>query len=344
MLTHRSLILVLPTLLLAAACGDDGGSGGRLDQDGLVSGPDGLLGDDASHDVADDTAGGDTMATDTGGADTVTADSISADAVTADTVSADTVETCVTANADGPALTIRVDGAFEDRSPADGLAAQTPTTWIYGLQRLELLRSVDDPHPEVVFDYAPGFVLVDLLANNEVAHVPIACLPTGTFTYFRIVLTHEEIVVASTLHQVPVLVDYATPLDITYALSDVHLNGHDLKQGDVIVKANIFGTEYAVPSRWDVPAPSPAPDAWATALNGEWLVTFAIAPSLVPSSTVGVDVTYGIRFYVTNAFRWEDQATTGYTTGVWDISLGPPATFEPVKRLGANGYEVYQRL
>ena len=159
----RAIALVLASLL--AACGDDGGSG-SLQQDSAIGGPDGLAGDTSRDVASDDTAGADTTAS-------------------------------------GPTLTIRVAGALEDRSSDDGLAGQTPSVWTYGLQRFELLRTPDDPNPAVIFDYAPDFVLVDMLSDNVVAEVPIAQLPAGSFPYFRIVLTHSEVVVATALHQIP---------------------------------------------------------------------------------------------------------------------------------------------
>ncbi|PKN56019.1 MAG: hypothetical protein CVU56_18270 [Deltaproteobacteria bacterium HGW-Deltaproteobacteria-14] len=319
----RAIALVLASLL--AACGDDGGSG-SLQQDSAIGGPDGLAGDTSRDVASDDTAGG---------GDTVTpADSAAPDTAAGDTAGADTT-------ASGPTLTIRVAGALEDRSSDDGLAGQTPSVWTYGLQRFELLRTPDDPNPAVIFDYAPDFVLVDMLSDNVVAEVPIAQLPAGSFPYFRIVLTHSEVVVAAALHQVPVVVDYSTDLDIIYALSDVKSGDLDMAQGDALVTADIFGTRYQVPTQWQVSAPSPAPNAWAEAVDGEWRVTFKANPALLPGSLANSDVTYGIRFYVTNAFRWRDQAGSGHAAEVWDIDLGPPAAFEPVERFGANAYEVY---
>ena len=74
---------------------------------------------------------------------------------------------------DGPFVTILVEGSLEDKSPDDGLSAQTPAVYGYGLQRLELLRSLDDEDPYVVFDYAPDFVIVDLYESTEVAKIAI---------------------------------------------------------------------------------------------------------------------------------------------------------------------------
>lgn len=316
---HRRIIVATLALLLAA-CGDDGGSA-SLQQDGTIVGPDGLVGDTSGDAANDDTA------------------SDPDSAVVADTATVDTAQ--VDTSPGGPTLTIHVAGALEDRSTEDGLAGQTPSVWNYGLQRFELLRSLDDPNPAVIFDYAPDFVLVDMLQDNVVAEVPIAGLPSGTFPYFRIVLTHAEVVVAAALHHVPVVNDYSTDLDIVYALSDVKSGDLDMVQGDATVTADIFGTQYQVPTHWQVPAPSPGPNAWAEAVDGEWRVTFASNPALAPSSLANADVTYGIRFYVTNAFRWRDQAGTGYATDVWDLDIGPPASFEPIERFGANAYEVY---
>jgi|GEM_PF-3024368 len=317
----RSLLplVLLAMVLPAAACGDDGGSS-SLHQDGTINGPDGLGGDAAGDATGEDAAEEDSVA--------------EADTVAADTAVVDT-------GSSGPTLKIRVDGSLDDRSPDDGLAAQTPSVWEYGLQRLELLRSDDDPNPEVIFDYAPGFVTVDMLTDNVVAEVPIASLPSGSFPYFRIVLTHAHVVVDAALHEVPTINDHATELDLVYALSDVDAEGITMSQGDVTVTADIYGTEYQVPTRWPVQSPSPAPTAWAEAVDGEWRVTFAVHPSLTPSPQVTTDVTYAIRFYIANAFRWRDQAEPGYAADIWDLTIGPPAGYEPVERFGANAYEVY---
>ncbi len=327
-MTRRHLVALTAGLALTlAACGDDS-VGGALQQDGTSAGPD-------VHDQADggaDGASGDTAAAQ----DT----SAAADSSVAPTDTA-TTDTSGTDTASGPMLTIVVEGDLDDRSPDDGLAAQTPKVYAYGLQRFELLESKDDPTPDVVFDYAPDFVRVDMLDRNVVAAVPIADLPNGTYPYFRIVLTHLETTVDATLHGVPVVDDLATELGVVYGLSDVDSGDLDLSQGEGVVSANVLGNPVSFPIQWPLIAPSPAPNAWAEAVDGEWRVTFAVSPALAPSSSVPTDVTYAITFYVTNSFRWTDQPGTGHADDVWDIDLGTPPTVEPVSRFGANAYEVY---
>ena len=303
-----------------AACGDDDGAGG-LAQDAAVTSPDIVAGDA-------DAAPADTAApVDTGAPDDTAAP-------------ADTTAPTDTATPDGPKVTIVVEGDLEDRSPADGLASQTPSVYRYGLQRLELLRALDDPAPAVIFDYAPDYVVVDMLDRNIVATVPMATLPSGAYPYFRIVLTHMEARVDASLHGVPVVGDLAAPLDLLYALSDLHNAVYDMDQGDAVVSANFFGTPYSVPTHWGVPAPNPSPGATAEAVDGEWRVTFPVAPAFVPSPETPVDVTYTVRFFVTEGFRWRDLSTPGYTAGAWDVTVAPAAAFEPVERFGANAYEV----
>jgi len=311
---HRlvaALAVVFP--LFVAACGDDGGTSG-LQQDGAITSPDLVEGD---------------------AADAAT----SADSATpADTATAGTD------TANEPSVTIIVEGDLEDRSPDDGLSAQTPKVYRYGLQRLELLRSADDPSPEVIFDYAPDYVVVDMLDRQIVANVPMRTLPTGPFPYFRIVLTHMEAVVDARLHQVPVVGDWPAELHLLYALSDVDNAVYTMNQGDAVVSTEILGNPVSVPTHWDLPAPNPSPAATAAAVDGEWQVTFAVAPVLVPSPDTPFDVTYVIRYFVTNGFRWQDLDTPGYTAGAWDLTVSTPPAMEPVQRFGANAFDVYMEI
>lgn len=179
-----------------------------------------------------------------------------------------------------------------------------------------------------------------MFSRTVVASVPMRDLPTGTFPYFRIVLTRIELTVDALLHGVPFVDQWSAELDISYALSDIDDGTRRANQGDAVVSTTIAGNSFSIPTHWPPVAPNPSPGGNAASVDGEWLVTFPVAPALVPSPSTPVDVTYVVRYYVKDSFRWEDLSQPGYVDGVWDLTVSPAQTFEPVRRLGANAYDV----
>ena len=85
--------------------------------------------------------------------------------------------------------------------------------------------------------------------------------------------------------------------------------------------------------------PEPAPASWAESIDGRTAVTSALLEPL-DVRAVSADRRYTIRYYVADSFRWEDQGSAGYAEGAWDLRASPPDV-EPVRRFGANAYEVY---
>ncbi len=243
---------------------------------------------------------------------------------------------------EGPFLTIVVQGSSEDRSPDDGLASQTPDPYYYGLQRLELLRSADDTDPELIFDYDPDYILVDMHGRNEVAYVPLSTLPEGSFLFFRFVLTLLEGDVEAQLHDVPVIGTTTTTLTILQALSDnVTIEDETRNQGDVVISGEAEGIPFSVPAHWDLVYPEPAPASWSESIDGKTRVTSLMVPPLLVSPDPAEDVTQVIVYYIANGFRWQDEDNDGYDDDVWDVTIGAIPHAEPVLRFGANDYEVY---
>ena len=122
---------------------------------------------------------------------------------------------------------------------------------------MELLRSADDPDPALVFDYDPAYVLVDMHERTEVAKIPLAELPTGVFTHFRLVLTHLDVDVMATLHQVPTIDTLTSKLNLVYALSDVEIDGATLDQGDAVFALSVGGQTFTSAQHWPPAYPSP---------------------------------------------------------------------------------------
>lgn len=345
-LHRRDLMACLCTLgLLAAgllaACSD---SADKANPSGLAQVDSGgaLMGDAAGDATPADTVGpettpppSDTSEPDASEPDASQPDTSQPDTSEPDTSEPDTVE-------EGPFVTIIVRGSLDDFQPNDGLAAQTPDPYIYGLQKLELLRTADDPAPHVVFDYDPGFVEVDMHGDNVVAKVPIPTLPTDTFSHFRITLSHLEIEVDATIHGVPVIETLSTRLQVFYALSDLQDQaGKTFDQGEAVATATLGGQTYETPYDWAVEYPNPGPNAWADSFENKTRVTFTMNPLLDTVTATPIDLTYVNVYYILGSFRWQDQAQPGYTEDVWDSTLGPPPAVEPVLRLGANAYQLF---
>lgn len=330
------LLCALVVTTCAQACSDDpvthaadaelldtGGSDlGRLDVDAAADGAaDGVGdvadgGDDATQDLAD------------------AADSVPLDAADAAEVAVDAADA-----SSGPMLTIVVEGSLEDLNITDGSSGQTPDPYFYGLQRLQMLDPTGATAPATVFDHAPGQVMVDMLGRTVVARVPIADLPDGTYTQFRIVLTVLEATVNATVHDIPSVGTLATPLAITYALSNVNNDDYEMRQGDAIIASSVLGVSFE--RHFPVSYPEPSPGGWAESVDGRTFVTFALAEPLVVSSDVPADVAYVIRYYVHESFRWTDLRLEGYAAGEWDVSASPTGVNEAVTRFGANGFEVF---
>ena len=241
----------------------------------------------------------------------------------------------------GPFLTLVVEGSLEDHSPDDGLAAQTPSPYFYGLQRVEMLREEGDPEPVVVFDYSPNYVMVDMAGRTEVGKIPISRIPEGTYSHFRIVLSLVDCEVEAFLHEVPVLDTHRTDIHIVYALSDIDTEELQMSQGDAVANATVYGQPVSIPSHWDVVYPNPSPYAWSESIGGKTYVTFRFMPGMEITHSIEEDVTQVVRYYIYNAFRWRDQDLEEYEVDTWDITVSTPPSAEPVLRFGANHFETY---
>ena len=178
-------------------------------------------------------------------------------------------------------------------------------------------------------------------ASNTVARVPIASLPDGTFTHFRIALTHVDMEVGVAFHNVPVVSDATTRMRIVYGLAPVDVSGAHLVQGDMRLSGSLFNTPFSVTQHVESPAPVAGPGVTVSYAGGETHVTFMLAAPLVTSPEVPTDVTHICRFFITGSFRWEDTAAPAHAPDVWDVDLaanGHPLDAEPVTQLGANGF------
>lgn len=159
MRSSRSL-LVLASILLTAACGDDDGSAPAIDA----------------------TAGGDGGPADAAGPDGHLPD-------------ADLTPDASTALRPLP-ITIVGQGL----PPLPHLSgSQTPTDYTIGISRLELLRSEDDADPVLALELGAG-VAVPMDTVTQLAVMDLADVPPDTYTHLRVRLTQVRLTVDATAH------------------------------------------------------------------------------------------------------------------------------------------------
>ena len=95
-----------------------------------------------------------------------------------------------------------------------------------------------------------------------------------------------------------------------------------------------------MPGHWDVAYPEPGPNGSIESVDGTTFVTFRLPEPLNVAPGSSEDLTYGMRFFIFESFRWQDQDETDYTTDAWDVTIASPPSIEPVLRFGANDIEV----
>lgn len=217
----------------------------------------------------------------------------------------------------------------------DDLSGQTPIEHKSGIRSLTLYREEADPEPLVVFDlgtdsaeadYADGADTLLYTANTE-------DLADGVFTIARVVHSYVRYRIEATMHTNGLALPGT--FDNFQVLSDGTLfDGALLDAG---VYEYVFST-----NGMDFPQSgtgAPVPEWESTGgfsvrfEDGEWAYYFPVNLAIDTHFPGPVDVTLEVNMH--ESFRWDDQATAGYATGVFDVT---PTSFEPVMRFGANSF------
>lgn len=217
----------------------------------------------------------------------------------------------------------------------DGLAGQTPTVYESGIRSLRLLRAADDPDPVTVFDLGQGSVSASYAdgADTLVYTARARDLPKATFTVARVVHAWTRYQIDATMHTNGL----AAPgsFDNLQVLSDgTEVEGVVRDAGYFEYSFTTAGMTFPVSgSDAPVPAYQGAGGFSVRVENGEYAFYFPVDLPVDPDLTTDLSVVFLVNTH--EAFRWEDQATAGFTDGVFDTT---PTTFEPVKQLGANSF------
>jgi hypothetical protein len=297
-----SLISTLP-LILFVACGDDAGPA------------------DAGTD-------------DAGASDS----SVTADAGDAGASDASLGDTGLSDAATGPVIEVHVRTNSDVYNHTDGYSGQTSREAYQGIRRVELLRQEGDPSPLVLFDYGDGFVEAGYNAGDDtvVGAARIADLVDGHFTVGRSVVTHSRYKVNAVMHANALSIP--GEFDNVQVLSDrTEVNGQARSQGWFRYVFKAAGMEFPLEGD-NAPLPStPTTGGFRLDLNnGEATYTFPVDITVDTSSLVSASIVMEVNMY--ESFRWEDQTQTDYAPDVFDAT---PTGSEPVRRFGANTFNVY---
>lgn len=237
----------------------------------------------------------------------------------------------------GATVDIRFRSTTAPFAHVDGFSGQTPIAHSSGIKSLTLYRMMGDPEPFEVFDLGQNSAPVDYADGSDTlvytAHA--SDFPEGTFTVARVVQSWVRYRVAATVHYM----GFHVPGEFNnlQVLSDGSLVDGTLRDAgyyEYVFEANSM--EFPT-SGTNAPIPEFTGGGFSVVFeNGEWAYYFPVSLPITPDITTSYTVAFGVNMH--ESFRWEDQTVANYTASIFDVT--PPASFEPVKKFGANSFSL----
>lgn len=249
--------------------------------------------------------------------------------------SGDASSLSVDGGGNGYVLEIWVEGDLTPKTFTDGWSGQTPTNYVMGLSRYDLMRSADDPDPVTVFDHGQTTVECDMLGRTLAGTADLDAIQPGAYPYSRVLLTMSRFDVETDLHVTSPSATLPGTLTVTAALSDTILDSVARDKGWVEYSFDLMGgiaTQGQLP-----PLPSTAGGTVVEESDRTWLI-FPISPPAVIEPQPTRDRSATIIYEVYESFRWEDLRTAGYSAGRFDTE--DSGTSEPVCNFGATAYRI----
>lgn len=237
-------------------------------------------------------------------------------------------------------IQIYLKGDLTPETFQDGLVGQTPTQYSIALSRYWVLKSANDPAPQLCFDHGQNSVEADMSKDNLMGTCTTATIQDGSYTHGKVKVDWAKYSVTGTLHY------NGLPLQGKFTFFRAYSNTtHDGKS----YKAQEGWLEFQGPTTVRIPytyPPLPAPSLSGVQLseaNGEFFMLFPFKRPL-PIAQQNVD-THWARFHwkIFQAFRWADKTLPGYTQGTWDVAVDPTAA-EEVKVGGVTGFFITTSL
>jgi len=237
--------------------------------------------------------------------------------------------------ATGPTVTLSLRGSTLPVAHPDAFAGETPLSQIIAVKSLLLYKSASDTTPLVVVDLGASPVETDLVTGktNDIATVPLASLPAGTYTIAKIGAAYVRYSVAARMHN-GITVD--GHYDDIQALSDnVTIDGKTHARGWYHYAFAVGGTTYGAIEGENAPLPA-LPSYGGMTLETDGPDAFYAFPmNITIDPTAPNDQRIVCEVNVHESFRWSDQANTDYAVGVFDTT---PTTYEPVMSFGASSF------
>lgn len=236
----------------------------------------------------------------------------------------------------GPRVYIRI-ASIQTPTGSSGPSQETPSDQRVGILGVELLKAVGDPSPLVVLANAtPTDTPYNDGSSTLIGSVPSSALTPGTYNVVRVPVAYVNFTVAGTAHSAAgsVAGDFTDVIALT---SGTTLMGSVRQRGWYSTSFAVGGSVLASAMGSDAEIAQPGP-ASGIGLDLSGPVAAYVFPlTLTIPSDIKEDMEIVFTANTYQDFHWTDQATAGYTAGVFDVSA---TSFEPVTQLGANSATV----
>lgn len=236
----------------------------------------------------------------------------------------------------GPTVEVRLRATQTKVPVLEGTSGQTPLAQTLSIVSLSLYRDAADVSPLVVFDAkdtgADGVTCsVADGADTSLATVPIARLVAGKYTRARIGVSKVTWKVRGRAHGPGFSVD-GTFDTVQVLTKGATAEGAVREQGYYKTTFETVGAQ-PVATEGVQPLPVPPTSGIVTFVNDGARAFYEFPVDLVVDTAVTQNLASVFEVNTYENFRWQDQATAGYTAGVWDTT---GAAFEPVVSFGVN--------
>ncbi|MFH2010391.1 MAG: hypothetical protein ABI333_27580 [bacterium] len=232
----------------------------------------------------------------------------------------------------GGTISIYLAGDSTPKTFTDGLAGQTPTSYVIALSEYWAQTSLSDPSPAFCFDTGAAPVEADLSGDTLMGVCDTQALPTAVYTHGRVKVDWARYTVQGTLHYQGM--PFAGAFTFFRAYSDTTYLGDAYLAGEGFIEYS-GPTQVTIPTTYDPPLSFPG--VVVETVGGACWMTFPYSQPLAVDQT-NLDHHWA-RFHweIYEGFRWQDRSDTGFADGVWDVGMTVPET-EEVIFAGATGY------